>query len=275
MTTSFTESPIPPSVQLAAALRKADFALAATLAEAFAHTSAITAPITSDGLRPLHYAAMFNDAALTRALLRSGAVVDERALEMAASHDSAAALMQLIFCASGEVVNGAGAAVFEGAFAGSVECVRMLVHAGAPTVHRGKDGSTPLHLAAVCGSVAMVDILISAGASPCATSHDGSTPAVCARRVGHLTVASRLRAAITSEQDGAIPLHPPLKLTAPVKPLLHGHTSASALKHTSQEDELHHIDPAEPPCGHKVCKETVTSSPRTVAPLSPQCFAPP
>lgn len=270
---------------MARALRSADMASAVSLAETYANSSVITSPVTGSGLRPLHYAALLGNPTLIQVLLRNGANVDGTALKLAASHGSTEALRQLILSApDGMVRKAGGLAVFEAAFAGAVDCVRILLNAGAPATYRGSDGSTPLHYAALCGSIAMVDSLLAAGASPRLTSHDGCTPAMAARRVGHMAVVNRLRAALTAELDAVVIPQAPLQLSppAPVSSSMDGIPDVCSVELSGDFDDEacgcsagSSDSTAEPPCGHKSCMDNVFSSPRTVAPLPPTCVAPP
>lgn len=189
------------AARLARLLRLPDVEAATAFAHAYPHHHALVTPVPSSGLLPLHYACLLGDPTLVCAMLHGGATVDVHSLKLAACGAHVDAMTQLLRHAPPTVISSSGEAVFEAAYRGSIQCVNMLVAAGAPTNFRGCDGSTPLHMAALSGSIAMVDCLLSAGANPSMVDAQGCTAATCARRVGYLPVVGRLWAAVTEMQD--------------------------------------------------------------------------
>jgi ankyrin repeat protein len=194
-------------------------------------------PLANTGAQPslLHLAAARDHAGIVELLVTRGLAVDQRdrdgvtplgmACSAKANHALAALLahgadpdvvdggghVPLELCSDVECVRlllGAGASP-EGnrdsprsplgrfAMAGDGECVRLLLHAGA-AVERPSGEHTPLAWAARMGHAGVIDQLLEAGAAVDAHGSEGDgelTPLELAARFGHDAVAVRLLAA--------------------------------------------------------------------------------
>jgi ankyrin repeat protein len=75
---------------------------------------------------------------------------------------------------------------------GSVDCVRVLLAAGADVAARALDGCTPLHSAAAQGHAACCRLLLDGGAAVDAADADGDTPLRLAATRGHADCAALL-----------------------------------------------------------------------------------
>jgi ankyrin repeat protein len=76
--------------------------------------------------------------------------------------------------------------------AGDVECVRLLLQAGADAKAANRYGVTPLALAALNGDAVTTGILLKAGADANATASEGTTVLMTAARAGATAVAKAL-----------------------------------------------------------------------------------
>ncbi len=127
---------------------------------------------SGDGFTPLHFAAFFNQPAIARELIGSGAdagAVSMNPMEVTPLHSAAAAR--------------------------ATEIVRLLVEHGAPVNAKQHGGWTALHAAADNGDEDMVKILLQHGADPLAQNDDGKTPAQIAQLKGRVEALKLLSAA--------------------------------------------------------------------------------
>ena len=121
------------------------------------------------GASELHWAALYQNAAMTDALIRAGAVVNARncightPLHWAAERDGA--------------------------------CCVALLEAGADVNAAGRAGWTPLHVAALAGAARAVEHLLAFGADAGARTRSGETPLHLATQRHHLHIAATLAAA--------------------------------------------------------------------------------
>ena len=74
----------------------------------------------------------------------------------------------------------------------SLECVAVLLDAGADPNARQQQGYTPLMGAASAGRDDLADLLLARGADPALVSEDGKTAAAIAAEHGHPALAERL-----------------------------------------------------------------------------------
>ena len=88
-----------------------------------------------------------------------------------------------------------GAALFYAAARGDERRAERALAAGAGIGIRGRQGLTPLHIAAGCGRAGTVRLLLDRGADPSAEDSGGRTPADTARRYGNDECAGILDAA--------------------------------------------------------------------------------
>jgi uncharacterized protein len=109
---------------------------------------------SGDGFTPLHFAAFFGGADVTRLLLARGAEVDA--------------------AGTGWMT---GTALHSAASASQEESAVALLGAGADPNARQAQGWTPLHSAAANGLTDLVRALLAAGGDPVAANDDGKTPA--------------------------------------------------------------------------------------------------
>jgi ankyrin repeat protein len=112
-----------------------------------------------DGAQPLHFAAFFSHPDALHVLIERGAPLDEHAPgfnNVAPINSAAATDMSSVDRA--------------------VECVRLLLEAGADPHGRQDGAATALHTAALVGSPEMARLLVAAGADPDAAMDDGRTP---------------------------------------------------------------------------------------------------
>ncbi len=143
----------------------------------------------SQGLRPVHVAARFNDkATVIAALARAGADVraltvhDYSALHVAAGHGRSpavvAALVRLGVDLNGRDTSD-GTPLHVAASSGTPAVVQALIDAGANLEARDEKGRTPLHRAydRFYRSAAVIDVLLDAGANSRARDSGGRTPA--------------------------------------------------------------------------------------------------
>lgn len=112
-----------------------------------------------DGAQPLHFAAFFSHPDAVRVLIERGAPLDEHAPGF-----------------NGVAPINSAAATDMSSLDEAVECVRLLLEAGADPHGRQGGAATALHTAAMVGSPEMVRLLVAAGADPDAESDDGRTP---------------------------------------------------------------------------------------------------
>lgn len=123
----------------------------ARVGEVLATRPAAARELTVDGFTPLHLAAYFSHPQIVRALLAAGAdpdAVARNASQVRPLHSATAG--------------------------GDVDCVRLLVVAGADVCATQHGGYTPAH-AAVSHGDAMVAVLVEAGASLDVAADDGRT----------------------------------------------------------------------------------------------------
>jgi ankyrin repeat protein len=126
-----------------------------------------------DGFTALHLAVFFGHPETARLLLDTGSDVTARttnALDNQPLHAAAA----------GEKTR-------------RLECVRMLLEAGAPVNERQSGGSTPLMSSAQNGDGPVLDLLLERGADPSLKDDEGRTAADHADSAGHDVIAGRLR----------------------------------------------------------------------------------
>lgn len=75
---------------------------------------------------------------------------------------------------------------------GELECVRLLLEAGADTNARNGFGASPLHLAAIFERTEIMSLLLNAGADPNSKTERGTTPLMCAAYAGNTAMVSLL-----------------------------------------------------------------------------------
>jgi len=114
---------------------------------------------SSDGAQPLHFAAFFSHPDAVRVLIEHGAPLDEHAPGF-----------------NGVAPINSAAATDMTSVDDAVECVRLLLEAGADPHGRQGGAATALHTAAMVGSEEMARLLVAAGAAPDAAMDDGRTP---------------------------------------------------------------------------------------------------
>jgi len=112
-----------------------------------------------DGAQPLHFAAFFSHPDAVRVLIERGAPLDEHAPGF-----------------NGVAPINSAAATDMSSLDEAVECVRLLLEAGADPNGRQDGAATALHTAAMVGSEEMARLLVAAGADPDAAMDDGRTP---------------------------------------------------------------------------------------------------
>ncbi len=158
----------------------------------------IDAPDKS-GRTPLARAAVKYRTAAMRLLLASGASASKAklsALHVAALKDDEAKVRQLI--RNGAAVDVADAlkrtSLHLAAMADSATAVKVLLEKGAQPNAGGAGGFTPLHLAALAGRASIAELLISKGARVDAKNLRGWTPLHYATRHNHKTFAKLLLA---------------------------------------------------------------------------------
>jgi ankyrin repeat protein len=122
-----------------------------------------------DGFTPLHLAVFFRHPAAARLLVHRGAAVDAVA-------GNPSRVRPLHSAAAG----------------GDLDCVRLLVEAGAEPGPVQHGGYTPLHAVAQRGDAQGVRLLLAAGADPAAKTDAGESAADLARAAGHAGVAALL-----------------------------------------------------------------------------------
>lgn len=142
---------------------------------------------TEEGLTPLHVACCGGHVGAVAALLAAGAAVD--AMDEENEHTP----------------------LFHTAEGGQVECLRLLLKAGADIEKKacGSDEGTALLLAAQCNSLACVKELLDKGANVSASNYDGATALHLAAEEGHTEVCVallRAGAAVDGSDDGETPL---------------------------------------------------------------------
>ncbi len=123
---------------------------------------------SSDGWTPLHLAAFFGRAELTRILLDAGAEIEAVSGNAIANRPLHAAL-------AGKL---------------DPEVVELLLSRGADVNATAEAGVTPLHLAAARGSLTFTQRLLDLKADPNARMTDGKLPANFAVERGHPEVAT-------------------------------------------------------------------------------------
>jgi ankyrin repeat protein len=146
------------------------------------------------GLAPLHYAASFNQAEVTAALLKGGADPNDRVIESPRHMRDQCTPLQYA------------------ADRGNAQIASLLIAAGAKVNETGQTGRTALHFAARRGYVEVVRLLLDAKADPNVRDADGSSPLDEAVWTGSaVTVAILLRygAHLNSQQTktGATPVN--------------------------------------------------------------------
>lgn len=188
------------TLDLTNALKSCNFAQAKQITEANSNTSLIS-DVLPTGVTPLQYGALLGKPAFTELLLKLGAVVDSQSMQFAAKNHNAKTLQVLVAYAEESLLSNASAAVYEAAFANSLECMKILLEAGAGVSFRGWDGATALHCAAASGNAEMVEALLAAGARASAHCRIGCTPAHWARRIRHDGVCDRLAEVSRMEQE--------------------------------------------------------------------------
>ncbi len=93
-----------------------------------------------------------------------------------------------------------GALLLYAASRGDERRAERALAAGAGIGIRGRQGLTPLHIAAGCGKAGMVRLLLDCGADPSAKDSGGRTPADTARRYKKDECAGILDAAVPPPQ---------------------------------------------------------------------------
>jgi len=127
---------------------------------------------TAEGTTALMITAVFDHIDAARVLLRKGA--DVNAIDKFGSHalihaasGGHANMLKLFLETSGRKLEHANAfdanALWSAAFNGQLECVEMLLSAGASTGPSKTTKSTPLHAAAYTGRVEVVRLLLNSG----------------------------------------------------------------------------------------------------------------
>jgi adenosylhomocysteine nucleosidase len=112
-----------------------------------------------DGAQPLHFAAFFGHPDVCGLLVERGADVDRHARGF-----------------NGVAPINSAAATDGSSETAAVECVQILLEAGADPGARQGGGATALHTAAMIGSAEMARVLVGHGADPDASMDDGRTP---------------------------------------------------------------------------------------------------
>ena len=146
----------------------------------------------SEGLAPLHLAAMFGNTKATEALLAAGASLDTQ------TEDGFTTRFTPLHLAASQAKKG-----------GRSEVIVLLVTAGASLEAQTQDGSTPLHMAVE--HVETIEVLVAAGVSLEAQDKKGQTPLYVAAALGHAEGIMALKAAGASleaqDKGGWTPLH--------------------------------------------------------------------
>ena len=122
---------------------------------------------SADGFALLHYAAFFGHAEVVTLLLGRGAdpsAVARNAMRVQPLHSAAAGR--------------------------HVDCMRLLLEAGAPVDGAQHGGYTALHAAALHGDTDMVGLLLAHGADPDRADAEGRTPRDLATAEGHAAILS-------------------------------------------------------------------------------------
>lgn len=172
-------------------------------------SGAAVAPVAFDGTHPLHCAAMAGHLGCLRALIDAGAStagVDEHGrspLAVACSAGDAAATQVLLQAGAECATSGAAehvSALHEAACAGSVECVEMLVSAGADVdAPEPQAYLTPTHVATLFQHAAVVHALAQHHANMESTDAMGRTPL-------HLACGARFPLVVRAGNRGTDPL---------------------------------------------------------------------
>lgn len=167
---------------------------------------------TADGTTALIITAAFDHVDSARVLLGKGADVNatdkfgSHALIHAASGGHAA-LLKLLLEVKGrrlELANVFDAnALWSAAFTGQLECVELLLSAGASTGPSKKTKSTPLHAAAYTGRIEVVRALLRTGVSDVKDAN-GLTAFVLAETKGHVEIADLLRTHEREQAEAAV-----------------------------------------------------------------------
>ena len=85
-------------------------------------------------------------------------------------------------------------ALHKAASSGEIECLRVLLEAGADVLKKGFGNATPLHYAAGSGKLKAVELLLEYGAKECLYMYVGDkNPAMMASESGHEEVAKLLQ----------------------------------------------------------------------------------
>lgn len=151
--------------------------------ELIAEDPGLLAARSSDGFTALHLAVFFGHPEIARALLDSGADVTARTTNALDNQPLHAAVA--------------------GVIAGRLDCVRMLLDAGAPANERQSGGSTPLMSAAQNGDGPVLDLLLDRGADPGLKDDEGRSAADHADRAGHDAIVKRLNEHQRSVSNGS------------------------------------------------------------------------
>uniref|UniRef100_A0ACD5ZAN3 Uncharacterized protein n=1 Tax=Avena sativa TaxID=4498 RepID=A0ACD5ZAN3_AVESA len=130
--------------------------------------------LDSGGHAPLHWAAYNGDRELATLLLQRGADAGAAsprgtALQVAASraHADVVAVLLLYGADPNKVADIVFTPLLSSIVAGSLECMKLLIEAGANVNAGGFNGTTPLFLACSrCGTLPFVKCLLEAGADP-------------------------------------------------------------------------------------------------------------
>ena len=189
---------------MARALRSANLPLAAHLAASHPHSDIITRPVTATGLTPLHFATLLRDAHLVRVLLTAGALPDGRAILLAAQAPQPDILAQLLREAPLRVVRDCQEAVHAAAWAGSADCVKLLIERGVGVDWKAGDGATAICCAVMTDDENMVEALLSGGASVVGVRVCGVSVEEWARRKGGRVRDLVLQKADVQRRRGAV-----------------------------------------------------------------------
>lgn len=166
----------------------------------------------SQGLRPLHIAAMHGHEGAVEVLLEHGAspgqppdIHGHQPLHLAARFGSSAVARVLLeWGAPVDPVDGVGCTPLTwSAFSGRDAVAALLLRQGAAVDVRDADGQTPLHWAAR-GHAPVVRVLLLHRASPVVEDADGNTPADWAEQGGHSEISALLLAARSQAGDAGL-----------------------------------------------------------------------